>query len=99
MASRPTLLIDRLPEVATAASLLAIMEKLRRGPCSVKLEASRVTSLGASGVETLLVLTKTQRDRGDSLVLEAASEPFLASLAQFGVRPDELKSPATEATP
>ncbi|MEL6913081.1 MAG: hypothetical protein AAFP13_01140 [Pseudomonadota bacterium] len=99
MAGPQKTLIDRLPEVVEAACLLPLVEKLRAGACSLRLEASRVRTLHAGALEGLLVIARTQRARGDAVVLENPSEDVLSVLALHGLALSDVTSPAEDTRP
>ncbi|MEM9435968.1 MAG: STAS domain-containing protein [Pseudomonadota bacterium] len=91
--ARAKMLIDRLPAQPSAASLSAIITKLKAGPCKVKIDGSLVARLDPGCLEALLVIARTQCARGDAFRLEAPSDAFLEEIARFGVPADLLKGP------
>ena len=72
---------------------MPLVETLREAPCKITLDASRVERMDATGLEGLLVIAKTQRDRKDNFSLENPSEGFQSDLTFFGVDPAHLKGP------
>ena len=90
---KPKLLIDRLPEHFTGLDMMHLVEKLRQSPCKITLDGSRVASFEATGLEALLVIAETQRDRGNGFAIENPSDALLADLGLLGVEPDQLKGP------
>lgn len=91
----PKMLIDRLATHLTGASLMPVVAKLRDGPCAVTLNAGRVERIDIGGLEALLVLAKTQIERGHPFELDAPSHAFSEELAFYGVAPEQLKGPQT----
>ena len=87
------LIIERLPETPDYAALLPVLEQVASGPCNVTLDGSRITDIPAPGVEALLVLATTQRDRQNSFSFENLSEAAQADLALYGVTQEHLKGP------
>ncbi|MEM9855129.1 MAG: STAS domain-containing protein [Pseudomonadota bacterium] len=88
---RAKLIIDRLPPRVTADALEALLAALKEGPHRLKVEAKQVETIEPGGIEALLVLSKTQRARGDAFEIANASEGFLADTALFGVPPAYLE--------
>ncbi|MEO1796053.1 MAG: STAS domain-containing protein [Pseudomonadota bacterium] len=93
MARGTKILIDRLPAHPTGVALMPLIDALRDGPCEISLDASQVQRLDPSALEGLLVIARTQADRGNSFEVDAPSEAYLADVALFGASRAPLGQP------
>lgn len=93
MARGTKILIDRLPAHPTGAALMPLIEALRDSACEISLDASQVQRLDPTALEGMLVIAKTQAERGNSFEVDAPSEAYLADLALFGASHAALGHP------